>query len=38
LAEGALPSTQVEEAIKLCWQMSAQADAGALARAVVPRA
>jgi 2-methylcitrate dehydratase PrpD len=38
LAEGALPATQVEEAIKICWQMSAQADAGALARAVVPRA
>jgi 2-methylcitrate dehydratase PrpD len=38
LAGEVLPDAQVEEAINLCWQISAQADAGALARAAVPRA
>jgi 2-methylcitrate dehydratase PrpD len=37
LVEDVLPPAQVEEAINLCWQISAQADAGALARAAVPR-
>ncbi|MGH8642420.1 MAG: MmgE/PrpD family protein, partial [Burkholderiales bacterium] len=37
LAAEVLPPAQVEEAINLCWNMSAQADAGALARAAVPR-
>lgn len=38
LAGEVLPPAQVEEAINLCWQISARADAGALARAAVPRA
>jgi 2-methylcitrate dehydratase PrpD len=37
LAGEVLPPAQIEEAINLCWQISAQADAGALARAAVPR-
>jgi 2-methylcitrate dehydratase PrpD len=37
LAGEVLPVAQVEEAINLCWEISAQADAGALARAAVPR-
>jgi 2-methylcitrate dehydratase PrpD len=36
LTADVLPSAQVEEAINLSWQISAQADAGALARAAVP--
>jgi hypothetical protein len=38
LVEAVLPPAQVDEAINLCWQISGQADAGALARAAVPRA
>jgi len=38
LAGEVLPPAQVEEAINLCWQISAQTDAGVLARAAVPRA
>jgi hypothetical protein len=37
LAEEVLPSAQVEETINLCWNISAQVDAGVLARAAVPR-
>ena len=37
LTAEALPPAQVEETINLCWQISAQADAGALARAAVPK-
>jgi 2-methylcitrate dehydratase PrpD len=37
LTADVLSPAQVEDAINLCWQISAQADAGALARAVAPR-
>jgi 2-methylcitrate dehydratase PrpD len=37
LVEAVLPPAQVDEAINLCWQISGQADAGALARAAVPQ-
>ncbi|HKA40330.1 MAG TPA: MmgE/PrpD family protein [Burkholderiales bacterium] len=37
LTEDVLPPAQVEETINLCWNISAQADAGVLARAAVPR-
>jgi len=37
LASEVLPDAQIEEIIKLCWQLPALGDAGALARAAVPR-
>jgi len=37
LAGEVLPDAQVEEIIKLCWQLPTLQDAGALARAAVPR-
>jgi 2-methylcitrate dehydratase PrpD len=37
LAGEVLPAAQVEEIIKLCWQLPALRDAGTLARAAVPR-
>ncbi len=37
LASEVLPDAQVEEIIKLCWQLPTLRDAGVLARAAVPR-
>jgi len=38
LAQEVLTPARIEEAIRLCWQISELEDAGALARAAVPRA
>jgi len=37
LAQETLPSARIEETVNLCWQVAALEDAGALARAAVPR-
>jgi len=37
LAEGLLPPARIEETIRLCWRVAALDDAGAVARAAVPR-
>lgn len=37
LAQGVLPPARIEQTIRLCWQIAALEDAGALARAAIPQ-